>query len=192
MHVTYQFKKDLTYLNMIDENLNRTPASVICLIDQRITSLRREADQMRKICVELSAFLKANSITLSNDDLFEYLHHQLNEEKEKRRINVADEAVIRNLEKMIEDYQAELKLLKEPTKIESKDLFHHDDRIEKIFALVKQLYDLPINGKSIKEQVEGIEEGQLLDIEAQELFVDLRGNRTTSKVLSNLERLRQT
>lgn len=189
MHITYEFRKKTTLINLTNTDEDPSPAAVIALIDQRITILRREAEQMRKICIQLSKFLKANSIVLFNDDLLEYLRHNIEEEKLKRSANAANEEVIRNLEQMIIDYKEEMKLYNETVNMTDATLNQNADQVKPIFDLVKQLYRLPINGASIKEQVEGIDAGQTSDVKAREITVDLLQHRHTSKVRSDLIRL---
>ncbi|CAF4895201.1 unnamed protein product, partial [Rotaria socialis] len=55
----------------------------------------------------------------------------------------------------------------------SKEQFDNSVQIDEIFRLVQELYDLPINGKLIKEQVERMKEGQVYAAQRDEQFVDL-------------------
>ncbi|CAF4895220.1 unnamed protein product, partial [Rotaria socialis] len=55
----------------------------------------------------------------------------------------------------------------------SKEQFDNSVQIDEIFRLVQELYNLPINGKLIKEQVERMKEGQVYAAQRDEQFVDL-------------------
>ena len=187
MHITYEFKKDITHIDLINKSSDRKPASVIPLIDQRITHLRREMNEIRQICAKLSGFIKTNSMTVLNDDLIEYLELPLNEEKQKRSANKKNDDVIENLEQMVKEHKKAMKIYSEA--VRPKDVTVHQDsnQIETVFDLVKQLYRLPINGKSIEEQVQMVEKGHITEILAEETKIDPRRFHKTSTLLTNLQ-----
>ena len=192
MHITYRYEKNLNYVEMNTNNPSPRLGSILPLIDKRITDLRREVRSIRQICVKLSQFLKANAITPINDDMLEYLRHFLNEEQQKRAANCNNAEIIRGLEQMIEDYTQEMSLhTNRSASADARmdtDQFNDPRSIEEIFILIQQLYALPINGRSIQEQVERIKNGQIHDVSKQEVYVDLPTGRC-STIMSNLQTL---
>ncbi|CAF5012214.1 unnamed protein product, partial [Rotaria sp. Silwood1] len=58
-------------------------------------------------------------------------------------------------------------------KSRSTDSFDNTVGIDEIFTLVQKLYDLPINGRLIEEQVRRMKEGQVYAARSDEQFVDL-------------------
>jgi hypothetical protein len=177
MHVTYQYDKNLSYVDMSNNNPSTAPNSIMTLIDKRITDLRREEVSIRGICVQLSQFLKANAITPVNDDMIEYLRLFLNEERQKQVANCNNADIIRGIEQMIEEYTQEMNLYsKSAAKRNDRsdsDQFNHAQSIEDMFDLVQELYALPINGRSIKEQMTKLREGQTRTVFKDEINVDL-------------------
>lgn len=174
---------------MTRDSSQQKPTPVMSLIDQRIAALWKEGTSIRRICKELSGFLKANAIAPINDDLTEYLRHFVQEEKQKRSMKGGNDAVIRNLEQMIEEHTSTMALYNETSRQDNTLNLTTPNEIETIFELVKELYSLPINGKFIREQVEGIEKGQCLDVESQEVIVDMQRIHQTSQIFSHLRRL---
>jgi hypothetical protein len=193
MHITYKYESKLTYVSIDDLDSSSTPQSAMQCIDKRISDLRKEETSIRQICVKLSQFLKANSITPFNDDVLEYLRHFINEEKQKRTAGTDNTDVIHGLEKMIEDYTKELELYTQSISTKdtsmSTDQFDNHMQIEEIFTLVQQLYALPINGKLIEEQVEGMKQGHTQAVRSEEQFVDLPTGSDSPQILLDLRKI---
>ena len=164
----------------------------MALIDRRIADLRKEQQSIRQICAKLSRFLKANAITPVNDDMIEYLRLFLNEEQQKQTSNYDNADIIRGIEQMLEDYTLEMSLYSNSSANSNErrdsDQFNDPKSIEEIFDLVQELYDLPINGKSIREQVTKMREGQGQTVLRDEVNVDLPADRC-STIMSNLQTL---
>ncbi|CAF4652889.1 unnamed protein product [Rotaria sp. Silwood1] len=101
MHVTYEFRKHLTYYEIDDEQLSRSSERIFARIDRRISELKQEQEIIRHICAKLTLFLRVNSINPTNEDIIEYINHFIREEKEKRNAGYNNEETIRGLEKMV-------------------------------------------------------------------------------------------
>jgi hypothetical protein len=147
-HITYEYETNLTHL---DENCSLED------IDKRITDLRNEKLEIEDVYKKLSKFLHANAILPLNDEILEYLKHFIQEEQMKTNCGEQNNEIIKGLEQMIDDYKQEMELFKETIKneidpINSIDVLKSED----IFTLVGKLYRLPINGKAIREQVDGL------------------------------------
>jgi hypothetical protein len=186
MHITYRYERNLTYVQLDDPDSVRTPQSIITLIDKRISDLRDEEAAIRQICVKLSLFLKANSITPFNDDMLEYFNHFIKEEKQKRMEGKDNADIIRGLEEMIRDYTQEVNLFTRNIS-PATDTMDNSVQIDEIFTLVQQLYDLPINGKLIAEQINRMKEGRVQAATSAEQYVDLPTGSNSPQILKNLK-----
>ena len=184
MHITYEYRKFFTYLDMkmrrvgsstskysfdgqssnekISTNSNNLD-QWISSIDQRIASLKHEQTAMLEVCTKLSQFLRANAITPFNDDIVEYIRHFIREEQMKRNSGAQNSEVINGLENMIADYTRTMDLFKQM--IDEVNSTNKKNRTipqaHEIFNLVKKLYALPINGSKIREQVESLKRNQM-------------------------------
>jgi len=193
MHITYRYERNLTYVDIDQSNSSRTPQSIMTLIDKRISDLRNEETSIRKTCVKLSQFLKANSITPFNDDIFEYIRHFINEEKQKRMSGTDNTQIIRGLEQMIKDYTEEVNLYNSVISSESNststDNLDNAKQIDEIFTLVQQLYQLPINGEFIREQIEKMKQGRAEATTSDEQYVDLPTGYNSPQILLDLKEI---
>jgi deoxyxylulose-5-phosphate synthase len=114
-----------------------------------------------------------------NNDILEYLRHFIREEQMKKNNDV-----VQGLEKMMKDYQEEMDLFKETIKNDkdssnSRGVLQPQD----IFPLVGSLYRLPINGKTIREQVQGLKIAQENISAKRDIFVELPAKANSSKVM---------
>jgi len=193
MHITYRYERNITYVELDDSNSKQTPQSIMSLIDNRISELRKEEAAIRHICVKLSQFLKANSITPFNDDMTEYMRHFINEEKQKQRAGNDNTEVIRGLEQMLKDYTDEVNLYAKSISSQatsmSSDNFDNAKQIDEIYALVRQLYELPINGKLIEEQVTKMNRGREQAATLDEQYVDLPTASNSPHILLDLKEI---
>ena len=158
MHITYRYEKHLSYVDISSSYLSLASRSPMALIDRRITDLKNEQESIQRICVKLSRFLRANSITPVNDDMIEYLRLFLNEEKQKQTSNYDNADIIRGIEQMIADYTLQMSLFSNSSanlnERSDSDQFNDPKSIEEIFDLVQELYALPINGDQSKNRLQ--------------------------------------
>jgi hypothetical protein len=190
MHITYKYERNLTYVEIDGSGSSQTPQSIMSLIDKRISDLRKEETSIRQICVKLSQFLKMNSITPFNDDMLEYLQHYVKEERQKQLEGAQNTQIIDGLEQMIKDYTVEVNLYKKSISPEANsDNFENASQIDEIFTLVQKLYQLPINGKFIEEQINRMEQGRVQAATNDERFVDLPTGYNSPKILLDLKEI---
>jgi hypothetical protein len=191
MHITYRYERNLTYVELDNSNSKQTPQSIMSLIDNRISELRKEEAAIRHICVKLSQFLQANSITPFNDDMIEYMRHFINEEKQKQRAGTDNTEVILGLEQMLKDYTDEVNLYTKSISSQatsmSSDNFDNAKQIDEIYTLVRQLYELPINGKLIEDQVTQMNRGREQAATLDEQYVDLPTAANSPRILLDLK-----
>ncbi|CAF0924789.1 unnamed protein product [Rotaria sp. Silwood1] len=185
MHVTYEFKKQLTYLEVDDKQSSISSKRILERIDERISHLQQEEEIIRHICAKLTLFLRVNSINPTNEDIIEYINHFIQEEKEKQNAGDNNEQIIIGLQNLIKDYQDEINLLK--FNLDNQANTNDAPTIEEIFFFKCQLFELPITGKYIKAQVESLNLNQMNMIEQREQFVDLPLDAKFSETMKALE-----
>jgi len=187
MHVTYKFKKRLTYFEIDKNQSSRSSERILSLIDERIAQLKQDQYIIRHICARLTLFLRANSINPTNEDVIEYINHFIREEKQKLNAGDDNKEIIQGLENMIKEYQDEIKLLKSNI---SKNTDSNDvPTIDEIFVHKCQLYELPITGKYIQQQIESLDLNQTNMIEQREEYVELPWNAKFSANMQELQRV---
>jgi hypothetical protein len=183
MHVTYEYQ---TSIITIDDSSSR---STLAAVDKHITNLRQEEASILDTCNKLSQFLQQNSITPYNDDIFDYIRYFIREEEMKRSAGANNVAVIEGLRNMVEEYERGQKLFQESVKRTKGAAFNLTNNVlgpEDILGLAAKLYKLPINGASIREQVEGLKQTQLQANTKREHFVKMPVNANSSTVMQQL------
>jgi effector-binding domain-containing protein len=162
-------------------------------IDKRISDLRNEKRQIEDVYKKLAQFLHANAILPINDDFLDYLQYFIREEQMKQNAGAHNTELIASLEKMIVDYTSEIGLFKK-TLQEQRDSGDEIEIIqpEEVFGLVGTLYHLPITGKQIRDQVNGIKISQGSYGTQREKFVELPAKAASSKVMLQLKAIVST
>jgi len=157
-------------------------------IDQHISDLREEERQIQDAYKKFAQFLHANSILPINDGYIDYLQYFIREEQMKQNAGAHNTEVIARLEKMLTDYTSEMELFKKTLQAQ-RDSGDEIETLtpEDVFALAGTLYHLPINGKKIRDQVEGIKMGQDKYGAHREIFVELPAKAASSKVMLQLK-----
>ena len=91
---------------------------------------------------------------------------------------------------MIKDYTNELNLYTKSISTPG-DPNNLDNIVETqdIFALVQKLYDLPINGKSIQEQINRMKQGRAQAVTTDEHFVELPTGFNSPEILLELKEI---
>ncbi|CAF3087293.1 unnamed protein product [Rotaria sp. Silwood2] len=159
-------------------------------IDQHINNLREEENKIQDVYKKLVRFLHANAILPINDDFPEYLRYFLREEQMKQSAGAHNTEIITNLEKMMTDFMRDMELFKKTIHDErNSDNATENLRPEDIFILVSTLYQLPINGKLIREQIDEIEFSQEKYNTKREVHVDLPVKAVSSKVMLQLKNI---
>ncbi|CAF3724003.1 unnamed protein product [Rotaria sp. Silwood1] len=157
-------------------------------IDQHISKLREEERQIQDVYKKLARYLHANAILPINDDFPDYLRYFIREEQMKQSAGARNVEVITNLEKMMGDFISDMERFKKTIQDQRNSANATENlRPENIFTLVGTLYHLPINGKQIREQVEGIEYSQGQYNAQREAHIDLPAKAASSKVMLQLK-----
>ncbi|CAF1157636.1 unnamed protein product [Rotaria sordida] len=180
-HITYEYETNVRRL---------TEASSLSDIDKRISDLKDEKSKIEDVYKKLSKFLHANAILPLNDDILEYLRLFIKEEQMKKSAGNQNNDVIQGLEQMMKDYEEEINLFKktienEKDRSNAKDVLKPDE----IFPLVGSLYRLPINGKKIREQVDGLKISQNNISSKREVFVELPVKANSSTIMRQFQNI---
>ena len=117
-----------------------------------------------------------------NDDFLDYLRYFIREEQMKQNEGASNADVIANLEKMMADFISDMEAFKKALQDQSDTATSTKELLpENIFDLVGTLYELPITGQQIRQQVEGIRIGQENYSAKRENYVELPAKAADSK-----------
>jgi len=122
-----------------------------------IDNLKKEQKTITDINVKFAQFLQQNAIATFNDAYADYLDHFISEEKIKKSADPDnyDERILKGLETSKREYSEKISAIKKA--IEKNDSTLSNISPDEIANLERQLYTLPLNGrtlKNIKEQAE--------------------------------------
>ena len=126
-----------------------------------------------------------------NDDVTQYIRYYILEEESKYQNGVNNKGVLDGLKKMIEDHEQVTKLFKETSTDRKFSVADDFSECENVFTLVNKLYDLPINGASIQEQVERVQQHQVNATHQQEHIIKLSPSPTNTPIAQVLNELKR-
>ncbi|CAF1038121.1 unnamed protein product [Didymodactylos carnosus] len=187
MHITYETEQINT--EVIDTSVQRNIGSQQDAagairnfqnkLQQRITDLKTEQQKITEVCAKLSIFLYANSITPYNDDLIEYVNHLLREEKDKRAYGSNNQDVINGLQTMVNAYEKEIKIYKDTlASVNSTQRNLRVPNVADIQPMIESLYNLPIRGAELRQQISLIRRGHDTTVNGFEKMYEPPKNRT--------------
>ena len=189
MHITYKCDTSLTHKKTSTAS-NTTTNKQLSLadIDKLLNDLRREQAIIQDTYKKLAQFLCVNSLLPINNDYIEYLQYFIREENAKQSNATRNSEVIANLEKMIAEYTKEMetfkKILEDQKKADQKTTTLTP---AEVFELSGVLYHLPINGKLIREQVNGIKMSDGRSTTKRAKLIELPGRAAHSAVMLRLK-----
>jgi GTPase SAR1 family protein len=149
----------------------------------RVNELKKEKETMNKICVKFAQFLRQNAIATFNDTYIDYLDLFINEEKIKKGNDpeLYDDRILKGLEETKKSYLEQIKFIKQA--INNNDPSISPISPEDIVELEQQLYNLPINGSTLKKIKEEAENSQINAFKYKENHCMLLGNDFYQKLL---------
>ncbi|CAG8671640.1 1011_t:CDS:1, partial [Acaulospora morrowiae] len=159
MHITYENKH--TFIKVIDENVVKlikekvsyqdTKKAIIDDKEQYISRQKEEQKRISSINIKLAQFLRQNAIAAYNDTYAEYLDHFINEEKTKKSSDPAiyDNRILIGLEAVKREYSEKISIIKKA--IETNDPSVPPFSLKEISDLIQELYELPLNGQTLKK-----------------------------------------
>ncbi|GBC01566.1 hypothetical protein RclHR1_04230011 [Rhizophagus clarus] len=159
MHITYENRYIIN--DIIDENVElqisgtrsdqETKRAIIEEHQRRGDQLRKEQTEIKEISLKFAQFLRQNAIAAFNDAYADYLDLFINEEKIKRNANSSnyDDRILEGLKITRVTYLKQVEIIKQA--IENNDSSKPPITPKEIVELEQQLYNLPINGQTLKK-----------------------------------------
>jgi hypothetical protein len=205
MHITYRYQEFDTYIEIKPNHSSQQRLTLsarssisyetwLSTIHNRINDLKEEQHCMMNIAMQLSCYLHRNAISPYNDDFVAYLDLFIHEEQLKQNVDGYNRTVIEELQRLSNRYKQEIELYKNAApKLTIEDKFAMRTRestvqgVREIFDLVKKLYALPINGSLIREQVQGLKDGQSSRIGDHEIFINVPCYGPVSSIVEQLD-----
>ena len=181
-HITYECITKPVHIRSSTGNLSN--------IDQRIRDLREEQRKIQSVYQKLVRFLYVNALLPVNDDFLEYLEYFIREQQTISNSGGNNAQTIANLQRIKDEYKQQIDLFKRTVE-EQRGTTHMIEvlKASQIMDLVNELYQLPITGQQIRQQVEGILIGQERCNEQREIYVDLPARAASSNVMRQLEEI---
>ncbi|POG58249.1 hypothetical protein GLOIN_2v1732398 [Rhizophagus irregularis DAOM 181602=DAOM 197198] len=159
MHITYENVKVVK--KIVDQNVElqiskkksdqETKKAIIEDYQERVNQLQTEQHTINEISLKFAQFLRQNAIAAFNDAYADYLDHFINEEKIKKSAdpNRYDDEILKGLEATKRSYLEQIEVIKKA--IETNDPSMPTISPNDIAKLEQQLYNLPINGHTLKK-----------------------------------------
>jgi GTPase SAR1 family protein len=159
MHITYE--NDQVTKNIKDQNVElqiskkksdqETKRAIIEEYQARVDQLQIEQHTINEISLKFAQFLRQNAIAAFNDAYADYLDHFINEEKIKKSADPSryDDEILKGLEATKRSYLEQIEVIRKA--IETNDPSMPTISPNDIANLEQQLYNLPINGHTLKK-----------------------------------------
>ncbi|CAB4483553.1 unnamed protein product [Rhizophagus irregularis] len=168
MHIDYE--NEIIDKDIVDENVvlqiskkrsdQETKRAIVEEYQARVNQLRIEQHTINEISLKFAQFLRQNAIAAFNDASADYLDHFIKEEKIKKSAdpNRYDEEILNGLEATKRNYLEQIEVIKEAIKNNNPSMpaISPND----IAELEQQLYELPINGHTLKKIKDEAERSQ--------------------------------
>ncbi|GES75092.1 P-loop containing nucleoside triphosphate hydrolase [Rhizophagus clarus] len=159
MHITYeniQVTKKIIDKNVVlqiskKKSDQETKRAIIEDYQKRVNQLQKEQRTINEISLKFAQFLRQNAIAAFNDAYADYLDHFINEEKIKKSAdpNRYDDEILKGLEATKRSYLEQIEVIKKA--IENNDPSMPTISPNDVANLEQQLYNLPINGNTLKK-----------------------------------------
>jgi GTPase SAR1 family protein len=160
MHITYENKQ--VTKKIIDQNVvlqiskkksdQETKIAIIEDYQRRVNQLQIEQHTINEISLKFAQFLRQNAIAAFNDAYADYLDHFIIEEKIKKSADPSrydDDEIFKGLEATKRSYLEQIEVIRKA--IENNDPSTPTISTNDIVKLEQQLYNLPINGHTLKK-----------------------------------------
>ncbi|POG59166.1 hypothetical protein GLOIN_2v1423914, partial [Rhizophagus irregularis DAOM 181602=DAOM 197198] len=159
IHITYENVKVVK--KIVDQNVElqiskkksdqEIKKAIIEDYQKRVNQLQTEQHTINEISLKFAQFLRQNAIAAFNDAYADYLDHFINEEKIKKSAdpNRYDDEILKGLEATKRSYLEQIEVIKKA--IENNDPFMPTISPNDLSKLEQQLYNLPINGHTLKK-----------------------------------------
>lgn len=167
MHVTYTLEQEMS--EMIDQTVEKQISGkkstrekieeFIKITEIKKVKLESELAKIREVSVQFGCFLKFNAIAVYNDAIVDYLNFQIKEERGKVQIG-GNPKSLENLETLLKQYTEERQILETSIHMQETKKTLSPSEIKK---KIEELYQLPLQGKTLKAMMEAEERGILIN-----------------------------
>ena len=159
MHITYEIEQSTTKIELKGPKYDKLSSAG--KRQKFIQELEAEQKAIVSVCSKLMKFLSANSLTPINDAIFDYIDICINEERAKLQNGASNEEVVFGLERVKAEYQFVKERMDdaEPLTINAS-ADGNSSQLEEMNKLIESLYALPLNGQTIKVQMERLQQAQ--------------------------------
>lgn len=144
--------------------------------------------KIQRIYKNLARFMQANALIPFNDAYVGYLDYYISIEDSTRRSLPEKGSKLERLLALKQDFEQHLKLFKEELQKLPQEQRYERAVLKPIDipVLINQLYDLPVSGVQIREQVEGIQLNDDRSFKKHEIHAVLSDQAANSKVMKAL------
>ncbi|CAB5327258.1 unnamed protein product [Rhizophagus irregularis] len=191
IHITYENVKVVK--KIVDQNVElqiskkksdqEIKKAIIEDYQKRVNQLQTEQHTINEISLKFAQFLRQNAIAAFNDAYADYLDHFINEEKIKKSAdpNRYDDEILKGLEATKRSYLEQIEVIKKA--IENNDPFMPTISPNDLSKLEQQLYNLPINGHTLKKIKDETKRSQNSVFRYRESYY-LRSNNSISSIFA--------
>ncbi|CAG8547927.1 725_t:CDS:1 [Diversispora eburnea] len=170
-HMHWYYDVKYVYKNVVDQSVQdmiknkksfkETKQTALKALQQRRAQLENEQKKITEINVSFAKFLRQSAIATFNDAYADYLDHFIREENIKKNSDRAnyDNRIIERLENTKKEYLKKIEVIKKA--IESNDPSETPITPSDIAKLEKELYNLKINGETLKTMKDTSFRGQV-------------------------------
>ena len=159
MHISYENKQvevqvvDTNIQSMIDQkcDTHKLIEASIDSIQDLIKELEEEQREIINISAKFARFTHKNAIAVFNDDLDAYLDLLIREEESKRQSGAQNDQVLAGLRNVKQNYIEQKKIF---TTTLQQNVADDEISSEDIDDLIDELFNLPLNGATIKSVVD--------------------------------------
>ncbi|CAG8745968.1 23507_t:CDS:1 [Dentiscutata erythropus] len=196
MHMTVEYYNKT--INAIDKNVEKqindknsfkvTKETAIKSCEQKRRQLESEQKKITEINILFAKFLRQSAIATFNDSYAEYLDLFIREEKAKKSHDPANynNAIIEGLEKTKREYMAKIEIIKKA--IASNDSSGDIITSEDIIKYEKELYNLEINGETLKNLKFTAQRGQAFAFNQHRSNTNSNRRKSASKLFARIYR----
>jgi chromosome condensin MukBEF complex kleisin-like MukF subunit len=158
------------------EDAKKAIESLVKTLQETSKSYTEEKDTITKASAKFAVFLKNNAIAPYNDTFKDYLEHLIENQKTKSKDESIIKENINGLQKIIDEYEKEKKILEDAIDLGNKESC--DVSAKQIIDIINELYHLKIAGQKIKELHDLQQGGRVADNQQREIVHNVSNKKT--------------
>jgi GTPase SAR1 family protein len=169
-------RKRMTAELKTKEDAKKAIESLVKTLQETSKSYTEEKDTITKASAKFAVFLKNNAIAPYNDTFKDYLEHLIENQKTKSKDESIIKENINGLQKIIDEYEKEKKILEDAIDLGNKESC--DVSAKQIIDIINELYHLKIAGQKIKELHDLQQGGRVADNQQREIVHNVSNKKT--------------